>query len=186
MTTFRRAAKKMAMFLSSDDMKTREDNGANVGAIPLLVEVNSLGLITIDSQMGDHEKTAKSDYFERAYLDGFMTKARAKEFLLRINMVTDKIAMAAVVGPNEPLRSVTVTKTLWPNGRWEHHTRWCPVYPRSNFLQQMDKAGLSRKLVDKVVLVTLLDAQWGRATTAKDGLLRQTRDVLKSCIKQQR
>jgi hypothetical protein len=174
-------------------MANREDNGANREAIPLLIDVNKLGLMTVESQLGViGEKTAQGQqYFERAYLSGFMPAARAKAFLTAMNLTTDKICVAAAVLPNGrdvSLHRVTVTKTLLPSGQWQSHTRWCPFYPRNRYLFQAKTAGLSHRLVEgttpKVVLIEMMDAKWGRESTAPvDGLLWQVHAVLTAMSK---
>lgn len=131
-----------------------------------LVEVNELGIITIDSQPG-------SDRTERAYIHGFMMEAHALRYIQALNSGSDMVALLIRPVKEWMPSTVVVTRTKTHEGG----TR-IPLYMgpetydhlKTEFGGQGTGAGLDKSV--KAVLVCTFDPRWGRLAMKKGGLIQ--------------
>ncbi len=115
---FELALKNNVKYLQSSEFKTRGDSDDTIDSIPTLVNINKLGLLTIDSQPGIQSrykgiKTGKPTIqHQRAYVVGFMKRKDAEEFVGKFNtdISSDKLCIVHsiiddekhVIGPSFP------------------------------------------------------------------------------------
>lgn len=104
---FRRACKKTAEYLDSKEFEVREDAGmTNKGDfVSLLIDINNFGYLTYDSQEGFNHNNVIS---ERAYVCGWMETKHAREFINRLNALTDKVGFLVAVSDIDSRIPVTV------------------------------------------------------------------------------
>lgn len=109
---FSTAQKKSIIYLQSDEFKSREDSGDTLSSIPVLIEINNLGLITDQSQEGTISKGYNPDtkrYYrieERAFVGGCMKEEKAYKFVRKINETSDKIAFVVRADSSKEYKKV--------------------------------------------------------------------------------
>ena len=174
--------------LSAEIMKTTarvgdaSEDASMTEARPVLSKMNALGLITTDSQMG---KKSSWEYnanvgviWQRSYISGFMSRKKAEEFKLRMDLVGGVIVYIcehATKYPSDKAFAAAyrpgVTRITNPkNGDFEVTTR-APLLPLTlqaawvNLLPETNLANDTRamkRIAPSVVQVELVDMEWGR------------------------
>ncbi len=188
---FKDAQKFVIEYLDSDSFKNREDVQTTIRAVPLLKTINSKGFITQDSQQGINSSGYNSSselYYsikERAYVNGFMKRKNAEEFISWMNTYTDKIAFIIYQVDNNidfsvlPFIPVTVSATGNNKNELTHFvqkTRIRTVLPENDikFLKKMSKLNLT----EPIEYISVIDPVYGRKATSKNGLLSNITDGL--------
>lgn len=190
--------------LSARKMKTTarvgaaEEDASMTKARPALAKINALGLVTVDSQMGK-----KSEYisvvdegfvgvmWQRAYVYGFMSRERAADFAMRLDLVGGIAIQVCEHAKKEPSDKVfssaykiPVTRFSTRDGDFAAITRM-PMLPGtleyqwSNLLPETGLASDLRamKLVaPNVVQISIVDMQWGRPMWLYDTIVAALSD----------
>lgn len=177
---FNNAKKRMIKYLESDAFKNREDAQTTLKSIKILQKINQLGFITNDSQEGVIEtgtisespspkKRKKYVIKERAYVTGFMKRNQSKEFVDRMNSLTDKIAFIIDINKNTDNYIAVTTQNNVPFTKIFLNLN----IKTFNFIKS--EAYLDKD--EEVDCVACIDPVYGRLATSKDGLYK---DIIKS------
>ncbi len=154
--------------------------------IPIFEEINKLGFLTTNSQAGKQRRGKKSFHtgkpytiHERAYMDGFLQESHAQEFILKMALNTDKVAMyvTSCKDPTIP-RSLDIPLTITESGgKKDVTTHMSTVLPEAVMTMFRKQVHLNKS--EKVVYVFCWDPIWNRPAMSKDGLFRDILQALK-------
>jgi hypothetical protein len=197
---FINAQTKMIKYLKSLDFSNRSDTQDTIISLPILEKIITNGFISDGSQEGIHNRgynTETKRYYkikERAFLTGFMKRAKARKFVERINTETNKIAFIVQIDPSEAfdklfyegdpnaVSSIPVTvensasikskiKSLYP------HSQIKLVLPKSTFNCMKKSANL--KKICAIEYIACIDPVYCRRANSVNGLYK---DVLKTLV----
>jgi hypothetical protein len=145
---------------------------------PILAKINSLGLVTSDSQDGKSTKPNKFGvYRQRAYISGMMDRLHAKEFVRRANLVDGLLAFRCefkdyIDGQPEQVSPTSIPVTLNENkaGAIQYHTFmpletadissvWWNLLPETGL---KDDVSAMNRVKKGSVMVSLVDMKWCR------------------------
>jgi hypothetical protein len=183
--SFAAHARKRARWVRAGGLKSAEDvSQVHPASYEPLARMNELGLVTIDSQDACTPE-GRPEPTERAYVAGFMRRARAERFVEAFNTRTDKVAVLLLpakvllssVGMR-PIRSAIPVTVGASSGRAVTRS---PLYLDAReyaFLKtRPDVGGLGAS--EDAVLVECIDPAWGRpANRKRGGLFREVVAVL--------
>ena len=170
--------------MQSDDFKERDINkdDSMMKHVPLLVDINRAGFLTINSQAGKEMQYENGVITERAYIHGFMLEKTAKEFIEKMGTYTDKNAgqFIAAGGYDDykfgtPLTVVKNTST----GKIKYETNLFMGLPTQVYERYLKFCKIDKS--EKVVYVQCWDPIWKRNASGKKGLFT---DVLRVLQKQ--
>ena len=198
---FDEARKKMVNYFDSNEFKGREDAETTLPAIRVLQAINKAGLLTTNSQTGEESKgfnkQTKKYYhiLERAYLEGYMKRAKALKCIEYINSYTDKIGYFVYVNPDptfeklyiegerEAIPSIPVTVSGTSTKSQKDIKELIPVTTLPTTLPKVSvdshKKTVNLNKSEDVVLVSFLDPDYGRDALNKDGLFTVVLNMLK-------
>lgn len=195
------AKEAMVKYLHTDEFKNREDAKTTIPAIKILQEINRKGFLTTNSQTGEDTKGFNEEmkkYYrirERAYLEGYMKKEKALDFLEYMNANTDKIAFFMYENPDPafeklyfegsakafPSIPVTVSgsssKSISDIKKLSSFTKMPTVLPKStaDFYRKHVKLNKS----EDTLWVNVVDPVYGRHALGKEGLFTVVLEALK-------
>jgi len=149
----------------------KEEDPTMVKHLDILKKINENGYLTKNSQAG-----RKSNEYERAYIQGFMTKTRAIEFLKRMNIKTDKNAIYVSINEKEPLFDIPLTIEKI-KGKWEVVTHMSTTLPLRIWDQERKHLNLDD---DNIVYIFCWDPKWNRNASNKNGLFTEVLNILKT------
>jgi len=163
------AAQKKAIIKFDDPefiKNIKEEDPTMVKHLNILKKINENGYLTKNSQAG-----RKSNEYERAYIQGFMMKKDAIEFLKRMNIETDKNAIYVSINEKEPLFNIPLTIQL--NKVVTHMSTTIP-------LRVWDQERKYLNLNKDVVYIFCWDPKWNRNASTKTGLFTDVLKILKT------
>ena len=163
------AAQKKAVTKFDDPefiVNIKEEDPTMVKHLNILKKINENGYLTKNSQAG-----RKSNEYERAYIQGFMMKKDAIDFLKRMNIETDKNAIYVSINETEPIFNIPLTIQL--NKVVTHMSTTVPlrIWNQERKYLNLDK---------DVVYIFCWDPKWNRNASNKNGLFIDVLNVLKS------
>jgi len=147
----------------------KEEDPTMVKHLDILKKINENGYLTKNSQAG-----RKSNQYERAYIQGFMTKPRAIEFLKRMNIETDKNAIYVSINEKEPIFDIPLT--IEKNKKWEVVTHMSTTIPLRIWNQERKYLNLDAN----IVYIFCWDPKWNRNASNKNGLFTDVLNILKT------
>jgi hypothetical protein len=168
------AAQKKAIIKFDDPefiKNIKEEDPTMVKHLDILKEINKYGYLTKNSQAG-----RKSNEYERAYIQGFMMKKNAIEFLKRMNINTDKNAIYVSVSNNNIESSFDIPLTIEKNNKWEVVTHMSTTVPLRIWDQERKYLNLDKD----VVYIFCWDPKWNRNASTKTGLFTDVLKILKT------
>ena len=144
----------------------KEEDPSMVKHLDILKKINENGYLTKNSQAG---RKTKNEY-ERAYIQGFMMKKDAIEFLKRMNIETDKNAIYVSINEKEPLFNIPLTIQI--NKVVTHMSTTVPlrIWNQERKYLNLDK---------DVVYIFCWDPKWNRNASSKTGLFTDVLKILK-------
>jgi hypothetical protein len=166
------AAQKKAVYMFDNPefiANIKEEDPTMVKHLDILKKINENGYLTKNSQAG-----RKSNEYERAYIQGFMTKTRAIEFLKRMNIETDKNAIYVSINEKEPIFNIPLT--IQKNQKWEVVTHMSTTLPVRIWNQERKYLNLDAN----IVYIFCWDPKWNRNASSKTGLFTDVLNVLKT------
>lgn len=145
----------------------KEEDPTMIKYLDILKEINKYGYLTKNSQAG---RKTKNEY-ERAYIQGFMMKKDAIEFLKRMNIETHKNAIYVSINEKESLFNIPLTIQI--NKVVTHMSTTIPlrIWNQERKYLHLDK---------DVVYIFCWDPKWNRNASSKTGLFTDVLNVLKS------
>ena len=199
MTAFVELGKRQALALTDEHLARDDPHTPTIGNV--LRELNTLGVVTIGSQIGCHDKfefdacyryqsVRQLGQIQRAYLDCFCDSATAKTLLeLMIGktnlIVITQPASHTLTDPDNCHRQNTVPLTLWEMSDgttkvntdtlmtcWPIENAWLNLPDRIS----ADDVELRDKLAPEAILVLIIDPDWGRETYLFDTVLDAVRN----------
>jgi hypothetical protein len=185
---FPEAVLKSITKLSSPEFEKRveEEDPSMKKHIPILLELNRHGYITVNSQAGNHfkgvnsETKKKYDYSEKAFILGFMLQSTASVFIKELALHTDKLAQVLHATTDKQILELPIALDLpltmdrmsgvvhshMPNtvsvATWDAWRKECHI----------DKS-------EKIVHVMCYDLQWNRNASGPGGLFKDVLRILK-------
>jgi hypothetical protein len=147
----------------------KEEDPTMVKHLDVLKKINEHGYLTKNSQAG-----RKSNEYERAYIQGFMMKKDAIEFLKRMNIETDKNAIYVSINEKEPLFNIPLT--IQNKNKWEVVTHMSTTLPLRIWNQERKYLNLDKD----VVYIFCWDPKWNRNASNKNGLFTDVLKILKT------
>jgi hypothetical protein len=166
------AAQKKAV-TKFDDLEfianIKEEDPTMVKHLDILKKINEHGYLTKNSQAG-----RKTNEYERAYIQGFMMKKDAIEFLKRMNIETDKNAICVSINEKEPIFDIPLT--IEKNNKWEVVTHMSTTIPLRVWDQERKYLNLNKD----VVYIFCWDPKWNRTASSKTGLFTDVLKILKT------
>jgi hypothetical protein len=166
------AAQKKAIIKFDDPefiKNIKEEDPTMVKHLNILKKINENGYLTKNSQAG-----RKSNEYERAYIQGFMMKKDAIEFLKRMNIETDKNAIYVSINEKEPIFNIPLT--IEKNNKWEVVTHMSTTVPLRIWNQERKYLNLDKD----VVYIFCWDPKWNRNASSKTGLFIDVLKILKT------
>ncbi len=178
----------------------RTEDPKMVKYFPLLTDINRYGFLTENSQAG-HRSSGKHYedgtspgrgnaasqsgtpfvISERAFISGYMTREKAAEFIKRMSIETDKVALyIPTCSDNTYLPSaldIPLTVTV-KGGVTTVNTHQSPSMPESPDAQQRAQVKLNK--LDPAVMVFCYDTHWNRNAIGSHGLFTEVLKILKS------
>jgi len=146
----------------------KEEDSTMVKHLYILKEINKNGYLTKNSQAG--RKT--NNEYERAYIQGFMIKTHAIEFLKRMNIETDKNAIYVSINEKEPLFNIPLTIHI--NKKVVTHMSM--TIPLRIWNQERKYLNLDKD----IVYIFCWDPKWNRNASSKNGLFTEVLKILKT------
>lgn len=147
----------------------KEEDPTMVKHLDILKKINEYGYLTKNSQAG---RKTKNEY-ERAYIQGFMMKKDAIEFLKKMNIDTDKNAIYVSVSINNIESSFDIPLTIQLNKVVTHMSTTVPlrIWNQERKYLNLDK---------DVVYIFCWDPKWNRNASSKTGLFTDVLKILKT------
>jgi hypothetical protein len=169
---FNAAQKKAVSMFDNPEFiaNIKEEDPTMVKHLDILKKINQYGYLTKNSQAG-----RKSNEYERAYIQGFMMKKDANEFLKRMNIETDKNAIYVSINEKEPIFNIPLTIQN-KNNKWEVVTHMSTTVPLRIWNQERKYLNLDAN----IVYIFCWDPKWNRNASNKNGLFTDVLNVLKS------
>ena len=167
---FNAAQKKAVSMFDNPEFiaNIKEEDPTMVKHLYILKKINQYGYLTTNSQAG-----RKTNEYERAYIQGFMMKTHAIEFLKRMNIETDKNAIYVSINEKEPIFDIPLT--IEKNQKWEVVTHMSTTLPVRIWNQERKYLNL-----DDGVYIFCWDPKWIRNASSKNGLFTDVLNVLKT------
>ena len=179
---FQDAAKKSVAYLLGPEFKERvlDEDPTMLKHAPILAEINRHGYISFNSQAGRKYKSKvhASEYWERAYIEGFMLQSKAALFIKEMALHTDKVAQVLHLTTDEStlyLPSSLNTPVTLENEQTRTHM---PNIVSDATWQRLRKQHHIDK-TEKIVWVSCYDLTWNRSAVGAKGLFKEVLHVLK-------
>ena len=147
----------------------KQEDPTMIKYLDILKKINENGYLTKNSQAG-----RKSNEYERAYIQGFMMKNHAIEFMKRMNIETDKNAIYVSINEKEPLFNIPLT--IQNKNKWEVVTHMSTTVPLRIWNQERKYLNLDKD----VVYIFCWDPKWNRNASSKTGLFTDVLKILKT------
>lgn len=167
---FNAAQKKAVSMFDNPEFiaNIKEEDPTMVKHLDILKKINENGYLTKNSQAGRKTKNEN----ERAYIQGFMMKKNAIEFLKRMNIETDKNAIYVSINEKEPIFNIPLTI----ENKWEVVTHMSTTLPVRIWNQERKYLNLDAN----IVYIFCWDPKWNRNASSKNGLFIDVLNVLKT------
>jgi hypothetical protein len=175
--TFRRVVRQRVEMLGSQAFREQcieEGSDCTLGVVPLLQQMNTLGFVTFDSQVGG-AKLAKdgAKIVHRSFVSGFMKKKAAAKFLKSMNLNTTMLCMliphASKIDHVDPRMDIPLTVVFKKGQEPRVATHMSSVVPHVTHGTFLKHAGL-RDVEEPLDHIFCLDLQWERHAADKEGL----------------
>lgn len=162
---FRLVMWKLHDFIKEGGLKEDPDvSQVNKTAWIHLSRIVKNGFLTFDSQ------DAYDNPDERAYVCGFLMTDRALDFVHKINMYTDKVALVLLPVSKSQVSSITVTRNHRRNAESYHSETRIHLYSTKKEIDFLKTSvvGIPKRI--NVSMVAVFDPVWGRPARSKHGL----------------
>ena len=149
----------------------KEEDSTMVKHLDILKQINENGYLTKNSQAG--RKTSKEN--EKAYIQGFMMKKHAIEFVTKMNIETDKNAVYVSINEKEPIFNIPLTIE---KNKWEVVTHMSLTIPLRIWNQERKYLNINND--ENIVYIFCWDPKWNRNGSSKTGLFTDVLKILKT------
>lgn len=166
--------------------RKRTEDPKMVKYFPLLTDINRHGFLTENSQAG-HYSTGKhyldgTPYVisERSFISGYMTREKAAEFIKRMSIETDKVALYVPTCSDSTYlpSALDIPLTLrTKNGVTTVFLHQAPALPESQ--NALIRTSVSLNKLDQAVMVFCYDTHWNRNAIGTHGLFTEVLKILK-------
>jgi uncharacterized protein YqfB (UPF0267 family) len=151
----------------------KDEDFTMVKHLDILKKINQYGYLTTNSQAGRKTITI----YERAYIQGFMMKKDAVEFIKNINIKTDKNAIVVSITNSIIDPKFDIPLSIQYKNKWEVFTHMSTTIPLQFWNQERTYLNLDNR---DMVYIFCWDPQWNRNASSKYGLFTEVLKILKT------